>query len=284
MLTARFYGVRGSTPCSCDDTRRFGGNTSCVLVSVPGERPIIIDLGTGLRYLGADLLSGAVPSGGDSFMGTALVSHLHWDHIQGTPFFRPLLTAGASLEIIGPRQVDGSIAEAFRSCICPPVFPVPIDLLPGSISFRDVSNERFAIGSATVTAFDVPHVGPTNGYRIDVGTASLAYVSDHQQPMDGSLDVPDEVVEACAGVDILVHDAQYSNEEFAKRTDWGHCTPEFALALALGCGARRLVLFHHDPAHDDAWVQATVERIQDAAGHACQVLGGAEGLTLISGC
>ncbi len=280
MFSATFYGVRGSTPCSCDSTREFGGNTSCVLLDIPDEPPIICDLGTGLRYLGRDLED---QGRANSFVGTALISHLHWDHIQGTPFFRPLLGEGACLEIVGPPQIDSTLGAEFRQFVRPPAFPVNLDQLPGDVRFREAADEVIDIGSARVSCFSVPHVGPTNGYRIDVGSASLAYISDHQQPSDGSHDVPPALVEWCRDVDILVHDAQFDAEEFKVRSDWGHCTPDFALELARRSGAKRLVLFHHDPGHDDGWVRATVKRIQEAAGDEITVIGAAEGLCLQSG-
>ena len=281
MLTATFYGVRGSTPCSCDGTRAFGGNTSCVLVEVDGEAPIILDLGTGARYLGLDLL--ARYAGSDvPFRATALVTHLHWDHIQGTPFFKPLLTAGARLDIVGPVQDGSSLAAEFTQFVRPPVFPVSLDQLPGQVCFRDAGNESLTVGSATITVFDVPHVGATNGYRIDAGGGSLAYLSDHQQPLDGSLDVPDHILESCRDVDVLIHDAQYDAAELAQRQDWGHCTPEYALELARRCRARRLVLFHHDPTHDDDWICAAVARVQRQAGPELTVMGAFEGLRITS--
>lgn len=285
MLSATFYGVRGSTPCSGESTRHFGGNTSCVLVEIPGEAPIICDLGTGLRYLGLDLVRRPRWSGtaSDGFRATALVSHLHWDHIQGTPFFKPLLADGTVLDIIAPRQGDSTVESEFYRFVRPPVFPVALEQLPGDVRFRDTTDDVLELGSAIVRCFEVPHVGPTNGYRIDVGSASLAYISDHQQPMDGSLDVQESLVAACRGVDILVHDAQFDAVEFDQRPDWGHCTPEFALELARRCGARRLVLFHHDPAHDDDWVRAAVARTQLEAGPEIEVIGAAEGLRLRSG-
>lgn len=280
MLNATFYGVRGSTPCSCESTREFGGNTSCVLIDIPGEAPIICDLGTGLRYLGRDL---AEQGRADGFVGTALISHLHWDHIQGTPFFRPLLTDGSTLDIVGPPQDASTLGAEFRQFLRPPAFPVALDQLPGEVRFRESVDEVIQVGSASVSCFSVPHVGPTNGYRIDVGSASLAYISDHQQPFDGSHDVPESLVGWCRDVDILVHDAQFDAEEFKVRSDWGHCTADFALELAKRAGARRLVLYHHDPSHDDAWVRGTVKRIQEAAGDGIVVIGAAEGLSLQSG-
>ena len=283
MLTATLYGVRGSTPCSCDETRIYGGNTSCVVVEIDGEAPIILDLGTGLRYYGRDWISRFPLDEGHRFAGTALVSHLHWDHIQGTPFFRPLLQAGSSLEIVAPCQPGSAVEEAFTSFIKPPVFPVPLQDLAGTFTYRDSRDEVFSLGSAKVSSFAVEHVGPTNGYRIDMGSASIAYVSDHQQPMDGGHDVPASLVEVCEGVDILIHDAQFDRAEFAQHPDWGHCTAEYALAVAEQCDAKRLVLFHHDPGHDDAWVRETVDRVTKLAGGSIEVIGAEEGMVLVSG-
>ncbi|MEL7155912.1 MAG: MBL fold metallo-hydrolase, partial [Actinomycetota bacterium] len=265
LLTVTFYGVRGSTPCADERTRDFGGNTACVLIEAPGSEPIICDMGTGLPYLGTDLIDrGDVDT--DQFRATMLVSHLHWDHIQGLPFFRPLLQPGSEVDIFGPPQDDGTLAEAFAQCIKPPVFPVSLEDLPGTIRYRDLGPETIRVGSAAVTAFPVRHVGPTNGYRIDNGTGSVVFICDHQQPHDGSLEVPADVVAACAGADVLIHDSQYDAEEFALKNTWGHCTPDFALELAKQAGVRRLVMFHHDPSHSDEWIREQRCRLQAIAG------------------
>jgi phosphoribosyl 1,2-cyclic phosphodiesterase len=286
MLSATFYGVRGSTPCSCDGTRQFGGNTSCVLVEVPGELPIILDMGTGLRYLGRDLLAGRPPANGRKpgpFKAIALVSHLHWDHIQGIPFFKPILEAGSSIEVVAPRHPGSSVKSELCKFFQPPAFPVALDQLPGEISFRDASDELVQVGTVRSSCFEVPHIGPTNGYRIDAGDASLAYISDHQQPYDGSLDVAPELVSHCQGVDILVHDSQFDAAEREQKPDWGHCTPGYAVELARRSGARRLVLYHHDPSHDDDWIRQVVKETQEVAGDGIEVIGAAEGLRLVSG-
>ncbi len=283
MLDITFYGVRGSTPCSGPETQEFGGNTSCVLVAVGDEPPIICDLGTGVRRLGHDLSAAST----EPVRASALLSHLHWDHVQGVPFFAPILKTGSSLDVYGPVQNGRSLLEIVEEFVAPPLFPVSLKQLPGSCSFTEVGNQTFAVGSATVTAFDVEHAGPTNGYRIDAGGGSVAYISDCQEPLDGSRIVPDVVLEACADVDILIHDAQYSAAELAQRPDWGHCTPDYALAVAVACRAKRLVLFHHDPAHDDTWVRSEVARLREAAaslghGDGIDVLAAFEGLTLHS--
>lgn len=280
MIDITFYGVRGSTPCACEGTKGYGGNTSCVLVRLGDDKPIILDLGTGLRYLGERL---SKELGEESFEGTALVSHLHWDHIQGLPFFKPLMNAGAKLDIIGPRQHGGSLQQSVEAFVSPPLFPVDVDQLPGTLSFREATNETFSIGSGQVTVAEVEHCGTTNGYRIQNGTGSLAYLSDHQAPKDGSLDVPDSVVELCKGVDVLIHDAQYDNDEFAARLDWGHSTIDYAVAVAIASEAKRLVLFHHDPSHSDAWIDEALAHARTLAGDAVEVLAASEGLALRSG-
>ena len=280
MIDITFYGVRGSTPCACDGTKGYGGNTSCVLVQLGDDKPIILDLGTGLRYLGLRLDK---ELGEEAFEGTALVSHLHWDHIQGLPFFKPLMHPDAALKIIGPRQETGSLQGAVESFVSPPLFPVDVDQLPGTLSFAEATNQTFEIGQATITAAEVEHCGITNGYRIQNGTGSLAYLSDHQAPMDGSLDVPASVVDLCRDVDVLIHDAQYDNDEFEARLDWGHSTIDYAVAVALASSAKRLVLFHHDPSHSDAWIDDAVQHATSLAGGAVEVLAASEGLSLRSG-
>jgi len=284
MLTITFYGVRGSTPCSCESTRGFGGNTSCVLVDIPGEAPIICDIGTGARYLAHDLAE-RQETLGESWgsKATVLLSHLHWDHIQGIPFFRPLLGPDCFIDMVGPPQLDSGLAEELTRFIQPPAFPISFSELPGHVRCIEAQNESITVGSARVACFDVPHVGPTNGYRIDRGNGSVAYVSDHQQPRDGSLEPGQAVVDACRDVDILIHDSQYSPEEFAERSTWGHCTVEFAAELARRARVRRLVLFHHDPTHDDDWIRAAVSQAQSLLGDNVQVIGAAEGLSLTSG-
>ena len=249
MLDVTFYGVRGSTPCCDDRSVRYGGNTSCVLLQAADQDPIILDLGTGLRYYG-DVFARTSTA---PFRGTALVTHLHWDHVQGLPFFRPLHSPGAHLDIVGTGG-ERTLREAFGEFMTPPYFPIRVDDLIGNVSFRDVHDETLQIGDAIVTVRPVPHVGATNGYRVDWAGASVAYVSDHQQPMHDGTSVADSVLELCDGVDLLIHDAQFTDDEFADRPHWGHCTIEYALEVARQAKVRALVLFHHDPSHHDEFL------------------------------
>lgn len=283
-MTASFYGVRGSTPCHGPNIVRYGGNTSCVAIQVPGAEPILLDLGTGLRYFGAEQPKG-VP-----FTGTCLVSHLHWDHIQGLPFFTPLLTEGAEVTIHAPMQDDGSsVEEVFRNTIRPPLFPIDLSMLPGSIAFDEVGDSDFVIdggpaGEISVKSRIIPHVGTTVGYRIDWNGGSVAYLSDHQQPCDGTMAATEGALELCRDVDLLIHDAQYSVEEFAAKCDWGHCTMGFAVWLAAEAGAKRLALFHHDPSHDDDLLDGLIAEARfDGESRGVDVFGAAEGMTVAIG-
>lgn len=247
MLNVAFYGVRGSTPVSGPDVLRYGGNTSCVVLTGPTIDPIVLDLGTGLRRYGV-AYGPTTP-----FKGTALVSHLHWDHVQGLPFFAPVLQPGAHLEVFGPSPVQyANLRDAFDTFMQPPFFPVTIAQLAGQIDVIDCPDGDFKVGGAHVLAREVPHVGYTLGFRITVGGVTMAYLPDHQQPTDGSMDVADSVLELVEGVDLLIHDAQFLPEEFARKADWGHCTTEYALMVARQGGAKRLALFHHDPLRSDA--------------------------------
>lgn len=271
--------MRGSTPCACAENQRYGGNTACVLIEGDaGHRPIVFDLGTGLRFFGL-----TQPQDG-SFSGVALVSHLHWDHVQGLPFFTPVLKAGAVLDLYVPAQCDGCCVEdAVRTFLSPPYFPISIDALPGTIGFTEVRPGTFLLDEDTeVTAAWVPHIGPTIGYRVTRGGVSVAYVSDHQQPGSNATEVDPAVIELCRGVDLLIHDAQYTDEEFADRPDWGHCTIDYAVEVAAQAEVRRLALFHHDPLHHDELIDTHLPRAARAAAARGveEVIAASEGLSV----
>ncbi len=268
--------MRGSTPCPCDSNRRYGGNTACVAIESPGTEPIVLDLGTGLRFWGQTLAADG------SFRGAALVTHLHWDHVQGLPFFTPVDRPGARLDVYAPTPAEGTLAEAFAEFMRPPYFPVRAEDLRGDIRFHEIDEADLVVGDAKVRVRPVAHVGATNGYRVELGGASVAYVSDHQQPLDGGLEVSDAVLELCDGADVLIHDAQFTSDEFAEKAHWGHCTVDYAVEVARRAGVKRLVLFHHDPAHDDDDVDALLAGARARCGGDGpeEILAASEGLTL----
>jgi len=273
-MNITFYGVRGSTPSPTDANRRYGGNTATVVLERPNCDPIIFDLGTGLRVFGL-----TQPLDG-TFRGTALVTHIHWDHIQGLPFFPPIDRVGAELTVFAPVQEEGELEKAFDDFMRPPYFPVHYSDLRGDIRFKTVADADFEIGSAKIKVRPVPHCGPTVGYRVDWDGASVAYVSDHQAPL--TLDTVDpRVLELCDGVDLLIHDAQYTEEEFEQKAHWGHCTMRYALLVAREAGARRLCLFHHDPAHSDDDLDHLHAEIRAGAGcDGPEIIGAREGLQI----
>lgn len=266
-----FYGVRGSCPCSGPSYATFGGATSCVLLETDTGTPIIFDAGTGMRALGADLQP-RLHERGIPLHARVLLTHLHYDHLLGLPFFSPLEDPGAVVEIYGPRQGETSLADLINGAVTPPFFPVQMTEFAGDVRLVEVADEDFATEDATVTSRWVPHTDPTLGYRVESGGVSVAYVPDHQAPLD-RLTISDGVRDLCQGVDVLIHDAQYDDEEFARRSDWGHSTVAYAVRVALEAGVRQLVLFHHDPAHDDERILALEE--------AARQIPGADGLELI---
>lgn len=215
---------------------------------MPGEDPLLFDLGTGLRYFGR------LQPVDRPFVGSCLLSHLHWDHVQGLPFFVPLLNEGSSLDIYAPAHGEESVAEVFARTFTPPLFPVDLSHLPGTLNFHEIADDSFMIGGFEVMSRLVPHVGATCGFRVGHGGRTVTYMSDHQQPVDGSFSVAPGALELCRGVDVLIHDAQYTAAEFTRKSTWGHSTIEYAVWLATEAQVERLVLFHHDPAHDDEMI------------------------------
>jgi phosphoribosyl 1,2-cyclic phosphodiesterase len=256
-----FWGVRGSTPCDGHQFDRYGGNTSCVELAADGHDPILFDLGTGLRSCGEQL---ARDGKLDGYHASVLLTHLHWDHIQGLPFFAPLAAGGGTVEVFGPVQEGGTLDEVFTGVMSPPYFPIRPDEMNGAVSFQGVSGEDFALNGAKVRARWVRHTDPTLGFRVEVEGVSVAYLSDHGPgtvPDDPDDFVPRDVLELCDGVDLLIHDAQHTNGEYETKRNWGHCTIEYAIHVAREAGARELALFHHCPTHGD---DAVDEILRDA--------------------
>ncbi len=271
-MQVTFLGVRGSTPSPGGSTAGYGGNTSCVCLRPSSGPPIVLDLGTGLRRIA-----------GGPVRGVALVTHLHFDHVQGLPFCNGLLRPGAVVDVYGPPQERGSLAEAFADFVRPPLFPLTLDELPGTYRFHEVHDETFELpGGVRVTAAPAPHPGPTNGYRIEADGASLAYVPDHQEPVSDPEHVAPSILGLAEAVDLLIHDAQFTRAELAEKPDWGHCTAEYALEVARRSAAARLALFHHDPSHTDDVVDEIVRQTQLRAERVVgpEVFGAREGAQL----
>jgi len=258
---------------------RYGGNTACVAVEIGDEPPIVLDLGTGLRPLGHALEERY--GLGNPVEVTAFLSHLHWDHIIGLPFCTPLLREGGRMDVYGPPQDDGPLHDIIDRVVKPPFFPVQVKELQGKIEFYEVTDDVVAVGSAKVLVRKVPHVGTTLGFRIEAGGRALAFVSDHQAPEDRAV-VDPAVLELCDRADLVIHDAQYTEEEYRAKATWGHSTVSYATHVAAEAGARRLALFHHDPRHTDDDIDRMLAEAQ-ATGDAARldaVLAAREGLAI----
>ena len=253
---------------------RYGGNTSCVSIETADDSLIVLDCGTGFRLLGESLGAAAVDA-------HVFVTHLHWDHVQGLPFFAPLQNGGSQITLYGPGDAGCGIGESFNRFMTPPFFPVETGQLPASFAFEDFVDGSTTVGSSTVTARPVPHTGLTAGFRIERDGASVAYVPDHQQPGPESTFVDPAVLKLARGVDMLIHDAQYGPDEFPAKATWGHSTPWYALEVARQAEAKTLILFHHDPSHDDAWIDEMTQAVaSEAAQDGIEVVAAAEGLKL----
>jgi phosphoribosyl 1,2-cyclic phosphodiesterase len=270
-------GVRGSSPTPGAAFARYGGNTSCVAVQTDdGRVRIVLDAGTGLRRL-PDLLAG------EPFRGALLLGHLHWDHTHGLPFCRALDHPGAEVRVLGPSFDGRPLDELVGLAMSPPSFPIGPRELRGRWRWEAVSEGHLEVEGLDVLAREIPHKGGTTfGYRISDGRRAVAYLSDHMPQARG--DGPDgwgEYHEAAlalaAGVDVLVHDAQYTAEELATRGPVGHSAAEYAVALGERAGAGRVVLFHHDPWRTDDEVDAIAARF---GGASPPVLAAVEGATL----
>ncbi|NNN16451.1 MAG: hypothetical protein HKL82_11435 [Acidimicrobiaceae bacterium] len=263
MLYLRFWGVRGSLPSPGVETGLFGGNTSCIEIRLRDgsgqSAPILLDLGTGARQFSLRNRTE------DDIV--VLLSHVHLDHVQGFTFMPILDLPNARIRIFGPRPMpDLSLSVALQSISDPPLFPKRLVERAAEASFIEIESGQIDIGieGASVRAEFVPHTDITLGYRISSPSASIAYITDHQQPVD-SESVEDAIMSLARGVDLLIHDAQYTAEEFRHRSNWGHSTFEYALRVAQCAGAKRLALFHHDPDRSDDDLSRIVSDLQISA-------------------
>lgn len=267
------WGSRGSIGSAGPETLRYGGNTACV--SVESDSAIcILDGGSGLRKAGIAYEQDPRPI-------HLLLTHLHMDHIQGLGFFRPLFQADRTIHIWGPPSTTLDLRARLTRYLSPPLFPIRIRDLGAQVALRDAPLEAWPIGDFQLNAATVVHPGATLGYRVSTGGRTLTYLSDHEPALGGSIDRPEWTSghDLAAGCDVLVHDGQYSTDEYKVRVGFGHSSVQQAVAFADLARAERLVLFHHDPEHDDETVDALL-----AEARATRALGSAdaaaEGMTI----
>jgi phosphoribosyl 1,2-cyclic phosphodiesterase len=254
----KLWGTRGSVPSPGPETVRYGGNTSCVQVTLSDGSLLALDAGTGIRNLG-------LAWGDEPTRLNILLTHLHLDHIQGLVFFAPAFRPQTEIVIWGPVSPEASLQDRIARYISAPLSPVEVRELPCDVSFRHCPESEWEIGPATIRAASVAHRGPTLGYRIEDAGSTLAYIPDHEPALGADIGELEEDWISGFGLarnaDLLLHDGQYSDREYPEHVGWGHSGLSDTLAFAQRVAARRTLLFHHDPLHSDDFL----DRLHDEA-------------------
>ncbi len=292
-MKVTFWGTRGSIPSPGYGTAGFGGNTPCVQVQTAAGTHIILDCGTGVRALG-DHLCQAYPAG---CRGHILLSHTHWDHIQGFPFFAPAFDERYHFSVHAPAGGERSLIEALSGQMQYTYFPISLEQLQAGIECVDLQEGDFHLDEVLVRTHYLNHPGLTLGYRLEAGGVAVVYATDHapfgsrlfpQQAGHGSLELilhegDRQHAQFVAGADLLIHDCQYTAAEYEQRRNWGHSPLEYTVPLAVAAGVKQLALFHHDPNHDDrflAQMEQAAATLALSLGSTLDVISAREGQTL----
>ncbi len=268
-MRVRFWGTRGSIATPGPGTNHFGGNTSCVELTTNNGERLIFDCGTGARQLAAKLMA----EGTKSINSNILLGHTHWDHIQGFPFFTPAFVKGNTIAIYGPEGSRGPLHDVLAGQMEFTYFPIDLNQLPAAITYHDLTEGIHSIGGARVVTQFLNHPAMTVGYRVEVDGVAMVYLVDHE-PFSDELwragtepghiesilhDGDRRHAKFMADADLVIHDAQYTPEEYPSKKTWGHSTYDYVVQIAAAAGVRRVALTHHDPNHDDDFV-ADIER------------------------
>ena len=259
-MHVKLWGTRGSVPSPGPETLRYGGNTSCVGITLSDGSLLALDAGTGIRSLG-------LACGDEPARLHILLTHLHLDHIQGLVFFAPAFNPQTEIVLWGPASPEASLCDRIARYISAPLSPVEVRELPCDVSFRHCPETEWEIGSARVRAASVTHRGPTLGYRIEDAGTSLAYIPDHEPALGAKIDeLEEEWISGFAlahDADLLVHDCQYADHEYPDHVGWGHSALSDTLAFARRVAAKRTLMFHHDPLHSDDFLDGLYREARD---------------------
>jgi len=258
---AKIWGARGSIAAPGPETVKYGGNTSCVHIELGHDVSLILDAGTGIRNLGMQL--------GDRKVRKVhlLLTHLHLDHIQGLGFFEPAWDPSTEVHVWGPQSVTMSLEERLARYLSPPLFPVNLSEMSRSMKFHNLPEEDWEIENALIHSEPVLHQGPTVAYRIQIDDKVLAYIPDHEpaRAFDLSYVDPEWIsgFSLAEGADVLLHDTQFTEDEYPQRIGWGHSSVADAVAYANITKVKKLVMFHHDPLHTDSDLEDIRKRAEE---------------------
>jgi phosphoribosyl 1,2-cyclic phosphodiesterase len=288
MTKITFWGVRGSVPTPGRATVKYGGNTSCIEVRADGQL-IILDAGTGIRLLGLAL---AKEFNGSPIDITLLITHTHWDHIQGFPFFLPAYEPKNTIRVLGYEGARQGLGSTLAGQMESPYFPIALQQMPGNVVIEELQSFDFQIGKVRASAATVNHPGIAVGYRLETSAGSIAYLPDNE-PFHGHqhgyeqerIDLQNrKLIDFITGVDMLIMDSQYDSDEYSKHIGWGHGCVDEVVRLAMLAQVKRLYLFHHDPGHDDAKVDKMLDHAREIAkGSQLEVFASTEGETVTLG-
>jgi phosphoribosyl 1,2-cyclic phosphodiesterase len=251
-FSVEFWGVRGSIACPSPAHVKYGGNTSCLEVRA-GDRVIILDAGTGIRSLGDSLRAR------DVRRADLLLTHVHWDHINGFPFFAPAYQKGHAFQVMAGHLSDmGGIREILSGQMTQPTFPVPLDAMQSQLTFQDFrAGDEFRLGDVRVKTCALRHPNGATAYRLELAGKSLCYVTDTEHVVGE----PDQaILGLIEGADLVVYDSSYTEEEFPAKIGWGHSTWEEGVRLCRAASVKQLAIFHHDPTHEDPFMDAVAEQ------------------------
>jgi phosphoribosyl 1,2-cyclic phosphodiesterase len=293
MAYLKFWGVRGSIPTPGPTTLRYGGNTPCVELNYDGDNFFILDAGSGIRAFGQHLMGRGKPVKSHIF-----ISHMHWDHIQGIPFFVPAFIPGNEFVFHGAQEADVKLEDILADQMNPVNFPVQIDEMASKFKFQEMYEGSYTIEGIKTEAMYLNHPGYALGYKFLINKKPVVYVSDNEpypvhpntskesdNPTGNKLieDNNQRMINFARDAHIFIHDAQYTPEEYKSKYQWGHSPYDYTVKIALEAGVNTLVLFHHDPVHDDDFIDGMVDsakKISWQAGSNMKIIGAREGLEL----